>query len=131
MHATTAPATARHPAVRKFAQGLDGATPNADTVTMATRIVAAAYAHTTEPEFNVDHDGALAIDLRTTHELRLLAELTTDGTLDVGVYHDRNPGARAQEVAYLPNATADELIILIQRDAMPAPPGTAPPGLEQ
>ena len=102
-----------HPAVSEFAQGIDGVQPSDAVVAMATRIVQAALDRTTEPEFSVDDDGALSVDLRLSNGLRLLAELPIDGTLDVGVYDDRDANRRAHEVEYLPSATAEELIALL------------------
>ena len=107
-------ADAAHPAVREFAAaGVDGACPSAAVVATAARIIAAALERTVDPEFSVDDDGALSIDLRLSNGLRMLAELPVDGTLDVGTYDDRNADRRAREVAYLPNATAADLIALL------------------
>ena len=98
-----------HPVVRQFAIGVD----RYAVIVTAERIVQAAIEMTTEPEFSVDDDGALSIDLRLSNGLRLLAELPIDGTLDVGVYDDRDASQRAREVEYLPAATADDLIALL------------------
>lgn len=102
-----------HPIIQEFAVGVNGIQPSDAVVVMAARIVQAAIARTTEPEFSVDDDGAFSIDLRLSGGLRLLAELPIDGTLDVGVYDDRDANQRAREVEYLPSATAEELIALL------------------
>ena len=102
-----------HLVVNKFAQVVDGVRPSAAVVDMAARIIAAALERTAEPEFYVDDGGALSIDLRLSNRLRLLAELSIDGTLDVGAYDDRNADRRAREVTYLPNATVSDLIALL------------------
>ena len=102
-----------HPVIRKFAIGTDDERPTSEVVATAARIVDAALKFTSYPEFSVDDDGALSIDLRLSNGLRMLAELTIDGTLDVGIYDDRNPDRRASEVKYLPRATAEDLIRLL------------------
>ena len=102
-----------HPVVSEFAQGVDGVTPGDAVITTAARIVQAAIELTADPEFSVDDDGALSIDLRLTNGMRLLAELPIDGTLDVGVYDDRGLDQRAQEVKYLPSAAPEDLIALL------------------
>ena len=103
----------RHSVVSEFATGVDGAQPGDAVIATAARIVQAAIELTTDPEFSVDDDGALSIDLRLTSGMRLLAELPIDGTLDVGVYDDRELDRRAQEVQYLPSATPEDLIALL------------------
>ena len=99
-----------HPVVNEFAQGVDGIAPADEVVEMAGSIVRAAIDRTADPEFSVNDDGALSIDLRLSNGLRLLAELPIDGTLDVGVYDDSDANRRAKEVEYLPSATAEDLI---------------------
>ena len=99
-----------HPAVSEFAQGIDGVKPRDAVVAMATRIVQVAVEKTIEPEFSIDDDGALSIDLRLSNGLRVLAELPIDGSLDVGIYDDRDPNQRAREVEYLSDATGEDLI---------------------
>ena len=101
------------PVVQEFAVGVGDVQPSDAVVAMATRIVQAALDRTTEPEFSVDDDGALSIDLQLASGMRLLAELPIDGSLDVGVYDDRDANQRAREVEYLPSATAKELINLL------------------
>ena len=110
---TDEPEAELHPSVRQFAAGVDGAHPSDDKINTAVRIIAAALERTVDPEFSVDDDGALSIDLRLSNGLRLLAELPVDGTLDVGTYDDRNADRRAREIAYFPNATAADLIALL------------------
>ena len=105
--------SAPHPVIQEFALGADGILPNHDVVNMAERIVQAAIEQTIKPEFSIDDDGALSVDLRLANGLRMLAELPIDGALDVGVYDDRDADRRAREVEYLPNATAEELINLL------------------
>ena len=107
------PEAVLHHVVCEFALGVNGSEPLAGVVDMASRIVAEALERTTEPEFSVDDDGSLSIDLRLSNGLRLLAELPINGDLDVGVYDDRDLGHRAKEVKYLPSATAEELINLL------------------
>ncbi len=102
-----------HPAVVEFARGVDGVSPVADVMETAIRITKAALAGTVEPEISVDEDGALSLDLRLSSGLRMLAELPIDGSLDVGIYDDRDSGQRAREVEYLSDATADDLIALL------------------
>ena len=102
-----------HPAIRDFALGVDGSKPAEGVVTIAVRIVAAAIKRTVDPELSVDEDGALSLDLRLSNGLRMLAELPIDGTLDVGIYDDRDTDQLAMEVEYLPSATAEELIGLL------------------
>ena len=102
-----------HPVVSEFARGADGAQPGDEVIATAARIVQAAIELTADPEFSVDDDGALSIDLRLTSGMRMLAELPIDGTLDVGVYDDRELDRRAQEVKYLPSATPEDLIALL------------------
>ena len=102
-----------HPAVIEFARGVDGVSPVADVIETAQHITEAALAGTVEPEISVDEDGALSLDLRLSNGLRMLAELPIDGSLDVGIYDDRDSGQRAWEVEYLSNATADDLIALL------------------
>ena len=80
---------------------------------MAIRITEAALESTVEPEISVDEDGALSLDLRLPNGLRMLAELPVDGSLDVGIYDDRDTNQRAREVEHLSNATADDLIALL------------------
>lgn len=98
-----------HPVVREFAIGVD----RHEVIVTAERIVQAAIEMTAAPEFSMDDDGALSIDLRLSNGFRLLAELPIDGTLDLGVYDDRDASQRAREVEYLPDATADDLIALL------------------
>ena len=99
----------RHPVVDEFASGSQGKQPHSVVVDMAERIVQAAVEQTDDPDFLVDFDGALSVDLRMHNGLRVLAELTIAGELDVGFYVDSvGPGAR--EVKYLPEATVEELI---------------------
>ena len=107
------PENALHHVVHEFALGVDGLKPAAGVIAVASRIVVSALERTTEPEFSVDDDGALSVDLRLSNGLRLLAELPIDGTLDVGVYDDRDANQRAREVEYLSSATAEELIALL------------------
>ena len=107
------PKVALHPAVQEFAAGVDGVQPSAAVVEMAARIAQAAIQQTADPEISVDDDGALSIDLCLSNGMRLLAELPIDGSLDVGVYNDREAGQHAGEVKYLPSATAEELINLL------------------
>ena len=102
-----------HPAVIEFARGTDNATPSAEVIETAQRITEAALADTVEPEISVDEDGALSLDLRLSSGLRMLAELPIDGSLDVGIYDDRDSSQRAREVEYLSDATADDLIALL------------------
>ncbi len=102
-----------HPVVRKFATGLDDKRPTSEVIDTAGRITAAALQCTSAPEFSLDDDGSLSIDLRLSNGLRMLAELPIDGTLDVGVYDDRNPYQQAIETAYLSSATAEDLINLL------------------
>ena len=96
--------------VRKFAKGIDGDIPNPATLDAAVQIVRASIAKTVDPEFVVDFDGALSIDLRLHNGLRVLAELTIDGDLDAGFYDDNYSTQAATEVEYLPQATAQDLI---------------------
>lgn len=103
---------ALHPVVNEFAKGVDGAQPGDAVIAMSIRIVQAAIELTTDPEFAVDDDGALSIDLRLTSGMRLLAELPIDGTLDVGVYDDRGLDQRVREVRFLSSTTVEELINL-------------------
>lgn len=110
---TGKPDATLHPAVQEFAAGVDGAQPGEAVMAMAARIVQAALERTADPEFSVDDDGALSIDLRLSNGLRMLAELPIDGTLDVGTYDDRNSDRPPREVTYLPNATAADLIALL------------------
>lgn len=102
-----------HPAVGRFAQGIEGEIPSDEVVGMAARITEAAIRLTVQPEISVDEDGALSFDLRLVNGLRMLAELPAAGALDVGIYDEREAGQRAREVEYLPNATADDLIALL------------------
>ena len=94
----------------EFAKGVDGDPPDQATIDAALQIVRASVARTVDPEFLVDFDGALSVDLRLPNGFRLLAELTPDGDLDVGVYDDKDPTKTAIEVEYLPQATAQGLI---------------------
>ena len=102
-----------HPAVPEFALGIDDAVPSAVVINVAARIVEAALEQTVEPEISVDEDGALSLDLRLSNGLRMLADLPIDGTLDVGIYDDRDVNQRAREVEYLTRATAEDLIALL------------------
>ncbi len=102
-----------HPIVQKFAIGTSGERLPSEVVAIAERIIDAALEFTSSPEFSVDEDGALSIDLRLSNGLRMLAELPIDGTLDIGTYDDRDPNRRAREIEYLPSATAEDLIRLL------------------
>ena len=104
---------ALHPEVLAFARGAGDMMPTAEVIETATRITEAALENTVEPEVSVDGDGALSFDLRLSNGFRMLAELPIDGSLDVGVYDDRDPNQRAREVEYLNDATADDLIALL------------------
>ncbi len=113
LHNTSAlPVSALHPVVQEFAEGIDGICPAPDVAAIAERIVQAAIEKTVEPEFLVDSDGALSIDLRLVNGLRALAELTIDGILDAGFYDDSDSSQHAVEVEYMPQAMADEIIRL-------------------
>ena len=102
-----------HAVIKDFALGADGSKPTAGVLAMTTNIVAAALEFATDPEFSVDEDGAFSLDLRLSNGMRMLAELPIDGTLDVGIYDDRDSTQPAREVEYLFNATADDLIALL------------------
>ena len=111
LHNTSAlPVSALHPVVQEFAEGIDGICPAPDVAAIAERIVQAAIEKTVEPEFLVDSDGALSIDLRLVNGLRVLAELTIDGIIDAGFYDDSDRSQHAIEVEYMPQAMADEII---------------------
>ena len=107
------PAEGIHPAVGRFAQGIEGEIPSDEVVGVAVRITEAAMRQTLEPEISVDGDGALSLDLRLANGLRMLAELPIEGSLDVGIYDDRDTNRRAREVEYLPDATDEDLIALL------------------
>lgn len=102
-----------HPEVLAFAQGVGDALPTDQVMETATCIAEAVLEKTVEPEISVDDDGALSFDLRLSNGFRMFAELPIDGSLDVGVYDDRDPNQRASEVEYITNATADDLIALL------------------
>ena len=103
-----------HPAVvQQFASGFRGEQPLPSVIEAAVQIVTTGSAETYAPEFTVDVDGALSIDLRLDNGLRMLAELTIDGSLDAGFYDDRSDDGRVQEVKYLPQTTAEELVAYI------------------
>ena len=99
--------------VQQFASGFRGKQPLPSVIEAAVQIVTTGSAETDAPEFTVDVDGALSIDLRLDNGLRMLAELTIDGSLDAGFYDDRGDDGRVQEVKYLPQTTAEELIAYI------------------
>ena len=113
VQSTGEPEATLHPVVQEFAAGVDGVQPSDAVVEMAARMVEVSLERTAEPEFSLDDDGALSIDLRLSNGFRMLAELPIDGALDVGVYDDRDADRRAREVEYLANATADDLIALL------------------
>ena len=110
---TDEPEAELHHSVQEFAAGIDGVQPSDEVIDTAVRIVTAALQFTRDPEFSIDDDGALSIDLRLSSGLRMLAELPIDGTLDVGIYDDRDAAQRVREVEYLPSATAEDLISLL------------------
>lgn len=95
-----------HPAVRAFAEGIDGACPAPSVIDAAARIAVASLQETVEPEITVDVDGALSFDLRLANGFLLLAELDTDGGIDASIYDDHQ-GALIER---LPHTTASELI---------------------
>ena len=103
-----------HPTVvQQFASGFRGEQPSPSVIEAAVQLFTTGSAETDAPEFTVDVDGALSIDLRLNNGLRMLAELTIDGSLDAGFYDDRSDDGRVQEVKYLPQTTAEELIAYI------------------
>ena len=100
-HAATA---AIDPAVAEFAAGAEGcATPAPGVVAMGAELVRAA-SKLKMPEFSVDVDGALSIDLLLPDGCRVMAELTVDGRLFASVY---NPDG--ERVNRLRDATAAEV----------------------
>lgn len=97
-------------AVLRFADGADGERPTPSTIDAASVIAMAALRLTNDPEFILDSDGSLYYDLRLPIGQRVMAELTIDGDLDAGFYDDRNEEEQAEEVRYLEQTTAEELI---------------------
>ena len=95
-----------HPAIREFAEGVDGERPSPEVVEMARRITLAAVDKTIEPEISVDVDGALSFDLRLANGLLLMAELEIRGGLDASIYDDK----QGVLIKRLRNATDSELI---------------------
>ena len=106
--ATTAAAPPRHPAVAEFAAGVEGCPPPApEVVDMGAELVRAA-GKLEMPEFSVDGDGALSIDLLLPDGGRVMAELTIDGRLFASVY---TPDG--ERVNRLRDATAAEFAALL------------------
>lgn len=110
-HTTAIGATATappHPAIAEFAAGVPGYPPPAAwVVEMGAELVRAA-SKLNEPEFSVDVDGALSIDLLRADGCRVMAELTVDGRLFASVY---NPDG--ERVNRLRDATAAEFAALL------------------
>lgn len=79
----------------EFAQGRgDTTTPGPQVIELAARLIDAAVEMTVQPEFAVDTDGALSFDLRRNDGQLFLAELDTQGYLDISVYDDSVQPAR-------------------------------------
>ena len=103
-HAATPAAPPRHPAVAEFAAGVAGYPPPAPgVVDMGAELVRAA-SKLDQPEFSVDVDGALSIDLLRADGCRVMAELTVDGRLFASVYN-----LDGERVNRLRDATAAEV----------------------
>ncbi len=96
--------------VHKFTKGINGKIPNEFTINNAQQIIRAALSKTNNAEFIVDTDGALSIDLRLNNEIRMIAELNIDGTLDAGFYKDDDVAETASEVEYFSQITVQDLI---------------------
>ncbi len=97
-------------AVLKFRDGTGGERPTTSTADAAMEIAKAALRSTIDPEFILDSDGSLYYDLRLPNGQRVMAEMTMDGSLDAGFYDDSNEEEQAEEVRYLEQPTAEELI---------------------
>lgn len=105
--ATATAAPPRHPAVAEFSAGVEGCPPPAWVVELGAELVRAA-GKLNQPEFSVDVDGALSIDLLLADGCRVMAELTVDGRLFASVY---NPDG--ERVNRLRDATAAEFAALL------------------
>lgn len=101
------PATALHPAVQEFAQGVDDVRPTPAVIEMATRLVQAALDHTVGPEITVDDEDGMDFHLRLTDNLLVMANLFHDGTIDASVYDD-SQGIPVKTVKRMRRATTSE-----------------------
>lgn len=97
-------------AVLKFREGADGERPSTSTADAAVEIAKAALRFTKDPAFILDSDGSLYYDFRLPNGHRVMVEMTIHGGLDAGFYDDSNEGEPAEEVRYLDQSTAEELI---------------------
>lgn len=99
--------------VTEFQKGFQGRTPTQDTIIKAFRIFKATARQESEKDFYVDeHTGALAFMIRLQSGLLLLGELPQDSALSAATYPDGKDQTR--EVRFLSNASAEDIIKLIQ-----------------
>ena len=104
--------------ITRFGSGLAGRRPDPRTTQAANQLAQAAVELTLEHEAYLDDaDGTLGFMLRLNNGLLLLAELSADGVLSGGTYHDREGGGR--QVEFIGNASVNQMLELLQGKAPP------------
>ena len=100
--------------IHQFSCNLDDSQKSQDTLTLASKIIESSCLYTHEPDFLVDTDGDLSVNLRTHDNQRLIATLSVCGAFDFGVYSDTDPNKHVEEIKYFENATLEDLIRIIK-----------------
>ena len=97
-----------HPALSDFEKGREANPPTEEINRLARRIVKTAAERGNYPDIHVDFEGSLSFDLRLPDGRLLLANLFTDGVLDVSVYDD----ASGKWIINWPDATEADFVSL-------------------